>query len=139
MASLSDSRQSVRVAANRQYRDLSLTFLKHPGTNDVRPLKDIEAVKNSVKNLILTNFGERPFRPGIGSNVIYQLFEPGGPFTAHKTQIATCLSEYEPRVNGVTIDVFDDLDRNAYKIRLQYNVISLNQQVETSFFLRRLR
>ena len=69
MASLSDKSNSTNVAITRTYRDIPLSFQKHPGTGDVRPLKDIDAVKQSVKNLILTNFGDRPFQFDIGSNV----------------------------------------------------------------------
>ena len=69
MAAVSDSRTSIRTTMPQRYRDLPLSFIKHPGTGDVRPLNDINAVKQSVKNLILTNYGERPFAPRIGGNV----------------------------------------------------------------------
>tara|TARA_X000001316_G_C910125_1_gene25677 strand:- start:241 stop:624 length:384 start_codon:yes stop_codon:yes gene_type:complete len=125
----------------KKYRDLPLSFLKHPGTGDVRPINDIDAVKQSVKNLILTNFGDRPFQSKIGSNVSSLLFELVSPFTveALRRNIETTLREQEPRVNGVIVNVFDDSDRNAYIVKLNYNIVSLNVNVETSFFLRRLR
>lgn len=141
MASLSDKSNSTNVAITRTYRDIPLSFQKHPGTGDVRPLRDIDAVKQSVKNLILTNFGDRPFQFDIGSNVTSLLFEPASSFTAQaiKTEILECLRTKEPRVNGVTVRVTDNSDRNAYVINLSYNVISLNLEVESSFYLRRLR
>ena len=141
MAALSDKSNSTNVAITRTYRDIPLSFQKHPGTGDVRPLKDIDAVKQSVKNLILTNFGDRPFQFDIGSNVTSLLFEPASGFTAQaiKTEILECLRTKEPRVNGVTVRVTDNSDRNAYVINLAYNVISLNLEVESSFYLRRLR
>lgn len=141
MAALSDKSNSTNVAITRTYRDIPLSFQKHPGTGDVRPLKDIDAVKQSVKNLILTNFGDRPFQFDVGSNVTSLLFEPASGFTAQaiKTEILECLRTKEPRVNGVTVRVTDNSDRNAYVINLAYNVISLNLEVESSFYLRRLR
>ena len=141
MAALSDKSNSTNVAITRTYRDIPLSFQKHPGTGDVRPLKDIDAVKQSVKNLILTNFGDRPFQFDVGSNVTSLLFEPASGFTAQaiKTEILECLRTKEPRVNGITVRVTDNSDRNAYVINLAYNVISLNLEVESSFYLRRLR
>lgn len=138
---LTDNRNSVTISMPKKYRDLPLSFLKHPGTGDVRPINDIDAVKQSVKNLILTNFGDRPFQSKIGSNVSSLLFELVSPFTveALRRNIETTLREQEPRVNGVIVNVFDDSDRNAYIVKLNYNIVSLNVNVETSFFLRRLR
>ena len=132
---------STRVAVKRKYADLPLSFLKHPGTGDIRPLKDIDAVKQSVKNLILTNFGERPFQQGLGGNVTSYLFEPGSGITSYTIQeeIKKVLEEHEPRVNGVTVSVIDDLDRNGFIVNLQYNVLALNTEVESSFYLKRLR
>ena len=69
------------------------------------------------------------------------LFEPVSPFTSNAIErdIESVLSEQEPRINGVLVRVYDKADENAYIVELQYNVVSLNIQVETSFFLRRLR
>ena len=130
---LTDNRNSVTISMPKKYRDLPLSFLKHPGTGDVRPINDIDAVKQSVKNLILTNFGDRPFQSKIGSNVTSLLFELVSPFTieALRRNIETTLREQEPRVNGVIVNVFDNSDRNAYVIHLNYNVVSLNVNVET--------
>lgn len=138
---LYDNKNSQQVSIPKRYRDLPMSFTKHPGTGDVKPVVDIESVKQSVKNLILTNYGERPFKPNLGSNVTSFLFEPANPFTSQalKREIDTTLKEQEPRVNGITTRVFDDADRNAYIIELSYNIVSLNTRVETSFFLRRLR
>ena len=138
---ISDSSSSIRVSMPRVYKDLPMSFQKHPGTGDVRPIEDLAAVKQSVRNLILTNYGERPFNNNIGSNVASYLFEPVSPFTANAIErdIESVLSEQEPRINGVLVRVYDKSDENAYIVELQYNVVSLNIQVETSFFLRRLR
>jgi phage baseplate assembly protein W len=141
MAAVSDSRTSIRTTMPQRYRDLPLSFIKHPGTGDVRPLNDINAVKQSVKNLILTNYGERPFAPRIGGNVTKYLFEPANPFTAQSIQreIEETIKKQEKRVSGVIVQVADNSEANGYVIQLQYTVVSLNVEVETSFFLQRLR
>ena len=64
------------------FKDINLSLAKHPITGDIATLTNIEAVKRSVRNLINTNFYERPFHPEIGSNVRSILFEPVSPVTA---------------------------------------------------------
>jgi phage baseplate assembly protein W len=138
---LSDNSSSTRVAIKRKYADLALSFLKHPGTGDIRPLNDLDAVKQSVKNLVLTNFGERPFHPEIGGNVTSYLFENANGLTsfAIEEEIKKVITEHEPRVNGVTIKVQDNMDANAFIVHMQYNVLALNVEVQSSFYLKRLR
>ena len=131
-----------KISHKSYYSDLSLVFDDvHPNTNDIPKKRDFEAVKQSVKNLILTNYGERPFQPGIGSNITRYLFEPGDPFTAVsiKQDVLKVLKEHEPRVNGVTVFVSDNIERNAIEITIQYNVIFSPQRQEVQFFLERLR
>jgi phage baseplate assembly protein W len=138
---LSDTSNSTQVAITRKYADLPLSFIQHPGTGDIRPLNDLDAVKQSVKNLILTNFGERPFHPEIGGNVTSYLFENANGLTsfAIEEEIKKVLKEHEPRVNGVTIRVQDNMDANNFIVHLQYNVLALNIEVQSSFYLKRLR
>tara|TARA_R100000479_G_C6251510_1_gene152573 strand:- start:69 stop:506 length:438 start_codon:yes stop_codon:yes gene_type:complete len=141
LSDFNSSTGSTRVAITRKYADLPLSFLKHPGTNDIRPLNDLDAVKQSVKNLILTNFGDRPFHPEIGGNVTSYLFEPANGLTAYaiEEEIKKVLKEHEPRINGVTIRVQDNSDANSFIVHLQYNVLALNVEVQSSFYLKRLR
>ena len=140
---LSDVNQSKeKVARNNYYSDLGLFFDDvHPNTKDLPKKKDLEAVKQSVRNLILTNFTERPFQPEIGSNITRYLFEPADSFTAVsiKEDVMRVLKEYEPRVNGVTVLVSDNIERNALDITIQYNVIFSPQRQEVQFFLERIR
>ena len=69
-AALSDAQSNNDISRNvRQYRDLDLFFSRKNGTNDIEKITDIEAVKRSVRNLVLTNFYEKPFHPEIGSGV----------------------------------------------------------------------
>jgi len=129
------------VAQKNLYRDLPLAFTIHPNTSDLTALTDIDAVKQSVKNLVLTNFYERPFEPNMGSNVTSLLFEPADGFTsmAMKSEIDRVLSEHEPRINGILVHVDDESERNAYHITIEFNVVFSSQRQETNFYLERTR
>ena len=130
------------VAAVQTYSDLDLRdpFI-NPLTNDLTPLTDIEAVKNSVRNLVLTNFYEAPFDPYKGSNTRALLFENADAYTATSInkEITRVLLEHEPRVNVASVDVIDQSDINSYQITITFNVIALNVQASLNFYLERLR
>ena len=102
---------------------------------------DIEAVKQSVKNLILTKHYERPFHPEIGSNVTDILFEPMTPLTALNLQrkVAEVLNNFEPRINLEQVLAKPDIDRNSYNLKIIFYVIGSNDPVEVETFLERLR
>jgi phage baseplate assembly protein W len=140
---LSDINPSLdKVAMKGLYRDFPMFFKTvHPTKKDIAAVKDLDAVKHSVKNLILTNFNERPFHPEIGSNVTALLFEPADNFTsmAIKEEILYVLKKFEPRTNGHTVEIIDNSDRNAYEITIGFNVIFSPKREEISFYLQRLR
>jgi phage baseplate assembly protein W len=133
--------QTQIISKTKVYSDLDLSFVKHPNLSDITPLRDIDAVKQAVKNLVLTNFYERPFHPEIGGNVSAKLFEPADRFTASeiRDEIKQVLKKYEPRVNGVKVQVFDESDANRYVVNILFNIIFLQVQTEVSFNLQRLR
>ena len=132
----------ANVAARKIYADLDLrgSFV-HPARRDVIAVLDIDAVKNSVRNLVLTNFYEAPFQPFRGSNVRALLFENADTYTAMAIQreITRVIYEYEPRVNRVAVAVVDQSDINSYSITINFNVISLNTTGIVNFYLERLR
>lgn len=113
----------------------------HPIKKDLSAVLDLDAVKHAVKNLILTNFYERPFHPDIGSNVTAMLFEPADNFTAMsiKEEILFVLKKYEPRTNDHVVEVTDNSERNSYEITIGFNVIFSPRREEISFYLQRLR
>tara|TARA_R110000772_G_scaffold202490_5_gene312813 strand:+ start:1786 stop:2232 length:447 start_codon:yes stop_codon:yes gene_type:complete len=129
------------VSTSSRYSDLNLSFIINGNTKDINPLRDIDAVKQSVKNLVLTNFFERPFHPEIGGNVTSKLFEPADRFTAIaiRDEIREVLKIYEPRVTGVNVQVFDNSDENSYMVNIGFTVINLQKETEVSFNLQRLR
>jgi hypothetical protein len=106
------------------WKDLNLNFTKHPLTNDVNRVYDVEAIKRSVKNLILTDYGERPFQPWIGSNIRALLFENVDALTVSSlvTQIELLLENFEPRVVLEAVDVDEMIDSNAIKITIQFTL-----------------
>ena len=133
--------RSSNVAARRLYSDLDLGLPIHPVKKDIIPLSDIRAVKNAVKNLVLTNFSERPFQPKLGSNVTALLFEPTDQFTAiqMKKEIHRLLEDHEPRINATRVQILDDADANAYRVSIEFNIVQANTQTEVDFALQRLR
>lgn len=133
---------------NRQYdySDLDLDFLAHPTTGDVVKKKGEDAIKRSIRNLVLTNFYDRKFRHFIGSNTTKFLFELPNMFTAEhlKGAIREVIENFEPRVklfdnsqNGVLVSVSPD--NNGYVARLSFIIVNTGAPVTVSFFLERLR
>ena len=129
------------ISSNRLYSDLDLSLTLHPIFHDIMPLTDTDAVINAVRNLILTNFNERPFRPNLGSNLSNILFEPADVITIIrlKQSILEVLEENEPRIDSITIEIIDDSDLNRYHINLTFRVISPNIKVDITLYLSRLR
>lgn len=139
---LSDfNRPSYRptVVAGDIYKDVSFSFI-HPATGDVLPATDIEAVKNSIKNIVLTPRGTRPFFPEFGTRVSRLLFELASPITASqiKDEIIDGVQKFEKRVSTFQVRVDDDHERNAYRITTTFQM-SYGTTVEFIFLLIRNR
>ena len=129
------------VRSNRSYSDLNLNFNKNPATKDVAKLKDVEAVKRAVRNLILTNRFERPFHPEIGSDVRSLLFENMTPVVEVllKDRIRETIDVYEPRADVTDIIVSGDSDRNEYMVQIEFRVLNVPNPIVVTEFLQRLR
>ena len=123
------------------YSDFDLSFIKHPNTKDVTILRDIDAVKQSVKNLVLTAQGERPFNPLLGSDIRQLLFEPVDDFTAFdiEEQIRLTIQNHEPRVNVLGIDVSPEEDNNRFRVSINFQMITNLDTGSVSFYLERIR
>ena len=149
MASLIQSDKSISgnlvkskvTARKKQYRDLDLSLKTHPIRKDIIPLKDDAAVKNAIKNLLVTNFYERPFQDDLGANLTGLLFEPANNITRIliKDAIKDVIRKYEPRVAIRNIIVEDHSDRNAYKIKVNFRIKENNTEDKVNIVLRRLR
>ena len=124
------------------FKDLSITFKKHPVTNDLVTVKGKAAVSQSIKSLLLTRRGERPFQPDLGSGLQDLLFEPMdyGTSALIKKEITETLVRYEPRISITTLNCFPDYDNNGYEIELEYYIIGRDDRpVGIDIFLERTR
>lgn len=113
------------------YRDFDLQFRRHPSTGKLLIKKEDEAVKQALKNLILTNHYERPFRPEFGGNVRARLFDLFTSFTQADFQnlIINAIENYEPRaiVDNSSVNVIENPDGNSMTITIRFrNAITLN-------------
>ena len=128
--------------STRLYSDLGLSFERNVATKDLIVKKDVDAVKQSVRNLILTNHYERPFHPEIGSNVTALLFEPMNPITANVLQrtIAEVIENFEPRARLVSVIASAQPDRNAYEVTISFYVVNVpGELIELTTMLERSR
>jgi len=137
---VSDSKSSV-TGLVQEYKDLSLAFKLHPEFGDVRPVKDLNAIKNSVKNILLTKKGERPFNPLLGCNLKKYLFEPADGFTknAIEHEIRTSIGEQEPRVKIIDLIVAYNADKNSYEITITVSIVGSSRELDIELYLERLR
>jgi phage baseplate assembly protein W len=121
------SRTNASSRSVRLYRDIALSFEKNSSTKDVIVKKDVDAVKQSVKNLILTNHFERPFHPEIGSGISSLLFEPLDPITANSLSrvIGEVITNFEPRAQLVSVDAKPNLDANSYEVTISFRVVNV--------------
>ena len=120
-------RTNASARSSRLYKDISLSFERNLATQDIIQKTDIEAVKQSVRNLILTNHYERPFHPEIGSSVRSILFEPINPITASTLTrlIGEVIANFEPRARLVGVDARPNFDDNAYEVTISFYVINI--------------
>jgi len=124
------------------FKDISLSFAKHPVTGDIARLSDVDAVKRSVRNLINTNFYERPFHPEIGSDIRATLFEPVSPSTANllARHVEDCITNFEPRAELYNVIVRGDIDQNRYEVTIEFYVSNSPSELQAlDIFLERLR
>jgi len=127
--------------SNRIYSDLNLSFTKNPATKDVAKLFDVQAIKRSVKNIILTNKYERPFNSDFGCNLRGFLFEniTEPLLVIIKDRVAMAIEKYEPRVTVEDVVVKDDQDKNGLSIMVSFLINGTEAPVSVSTFLQRVR
>lgn len=123
------------------YKDFDLSFQAHPVTGKLLIRKDSESVKQAVKNLLLTNFYERPYNPTFGSDVKASLFEPYSGFTEEnlRTAINDAIDNFEPRVELLDIRFGGDPDRNELVVSIIFRPINQTQPVTLNLSMERIR
>ena len=125
------------TSVSRAFKDISLSFKKHPVTNDVTVLRNEDAIKKSVINLTRTRINERFFNDLLGTSVADNLFENmgSGLETALEEEISTLLGNYEPRIELNSVYVIADQDSNELSIQVDYNIVGLPIPSQTIEFL----
>ena len=113
---------------SKGFKDLSASFQSSPLSNDLITLKNESAIARSVRNLVLTIQGERPFQPVLGTGVNNLLFDNMDKLTASaiRSELRTTIENYEPRVEINEIIVEADFERNAFDVTLQYFIIGID-------------
>lgn len=134
---------ATQITTNREpdFSDLDLDFMKNPKTDLLILKTGREAIKRSVRNIILTNEYERPFQSYIGSGVKGLLFENFTPFTVIlvEDKIRLALENFEPRIKVESVVVTDDIDNNGLIVNITYIIKNTNEPIVTSMFLERIR
>ena len=127
------------------YKDLSLYFTPNPVSGDVTMVTDVQDIKRSVRNLVMTNRFEKPFHPEIASHVRDLLFEPFSPVTINllRNRIETVLTNYEPRVTLTDVQVedpdFQKMDNNELNVRIFFTLKNDPEIQTVDVLLERLR
>ena len=129
------------INGERVFKDLDLNFTAHPIKKDIAKHTNEYAVINSVKNLILTNYYERPFRPEIGSGIGNLLFENVDPLISARLEraIEETILNYEPRVSLSLVNATAYPDENRYSVTLTFFIINNPNPITIDFFLERIR
>ncbi len=128
------------TATKESYSDLDILFTAHPVSKDVTTKKDADAVKRSVRNILLTNNYERPFKPNFGANLRGQLFELQGIGARRRIvgDIAEALYALEPRIRNVQVAIGEN-NRNNVDVLVKYNIINGLGRDSVDFTVTRVR
>ena len=119
--------------ASRAFKDINLSFKRHPVTNDVVTIRDEDAIKRSVKNIIFTILGEKPFEPNFGSVMSQSLFDLNTNLSEIKVsdEIKASLDNYEPRIDNVDVSVSILADSNEMNCTVQYDIVGIPAPTQT--------
>lgn len=122
---------------SRKFKDISLSFVRNPVTNDILTINDADAIKKSVINLVRTRLGERFFNSLIGSRIEDSMFELQTPEVAYSLEldIKTLLKNFERRISLSSVLVTYPEDSNEFNIRIVYDIIGLPIPTQTVDFI----
>ena len=134
------AQRSIVSAREQVYSDIDLSFAKK-SNGDIFKKTEAAAVKQAIKTLIQTNFGERPFNYYFGANIRALLFEPVTPDTIAEIDIniRLAIQNFEPRAELLDVRVLDEIDKNSVNVSVRFKVISTNEVVEIKTAFSRLR
>tara|TARA_B100001996_G_C18595729_1_gene567815 strand:- start:9 stop:431 length:423 start_codon:yes stop_codon:yes gene_type:complete len=140
MATRDYTKPNASIVANKDlFADLDLSFEAHPITGDIVTKKDSDAIKRAVRNILLTNHYERPFKPSFGSNLRGQLFELNLPGTRRiiTEQIVEELNILEPRIGKVEVKMLDE--DNTLNVTIFYQIVGSRQKQQVNVVVSRVR
>ena len=125
--------------ASRAFKDINLSFKRHPVTNDVITVSDEDAIKRSVKNIIFTILGEKPFEPNFGSVINQSLFDLSTNLNEIRVsdEIKQSLLNYEPRIDNIVVTASIYPDSNELNCVVQYEIVGIpapTQEVDVLLF-----
>ena len=140
MATRDYSNSGASIVSDKDsFADLDLNFTAHPVTEDIVAKKDANAIRQSVKNILLTNHYERPFKPNFGANLRAMIFEANDPIIGQriKERIAEQIKALEPRIGKVVVGV--NQRDNSIDIRVAYTISGSASYQEVEFSVSRVR
>ena len=125
--------------ASRAFKDINLSFKRHPVTNDVVTIRDEDAIKRSVKNIIFTILGEKPFEPNFGSVINQSLFDLNTNLNEIRIsdEIQQSLLNYEPRIDNIVVTASIYPESNELNCVVQYDIVGIpapTQEVDVLLF-----
>jgi phage baseplate assembly protein W len=131
----------AKIARNPDYSDLDLDFIAHPATGDLMKKTGHDAIKRAIRNIIYTNYYDRPFRPNIGGDVTSKLFENMTNITKNilEQTIERVINSLEPRVKLDKVKANIDEDNNGFNVEIYYTIISTDEKKGIGMFLERIR
>ena len=130
------------MATSLSFKDLNITFKKHPVTDDVVVSRDASAIKQAIVNLLMTNKGERLMNPDYGSDIRRYLFEPLDYGTANQItgNIKSTIDTFEPRITVLNLRALPNMDDNGFDVEMTYEIRGTDDPpVTVDFFLARTR
>ena len=133
--------EAIRYLSLLTPRDFTIQFTKNPNTGDLALKSGSNAVKESIRNLILTKKTERPFQPGLGSNIMELLFESNDIITQQliEDEIRTTVENFEPRAEILDVIVNSDREGMGYRIKIIFSVKNEGEPITFSTFLKSTR
>ena len=128
----------IQVIPTARFGDFDLNFERHPISGDIMILHDEQAIKQSIRNLVMLNFYEKPFRPDMGVNLRNSLFENFGNDSEYlrlRSVITHLITLYEPRVELQAVDMYEYFDDNGIKITITFKIINTLETHAIDMFL----
>ena len=121
---------------SKAFRDISATFQINPLNDDLIALKNENAIARSIRNLIMTIPGDKPFQPEIGSRITEMLFENMDTITSNviRSEIQNTLNNFEPRISLKEVNVEPNFDDNEYNVTINYLIVGIDVDVQQLSF-----